>query len=178
MTNLILIGMPGCGKSTCGVLLAKTLGMGFIDTDLMIQLRQGEQLQTLLDRYGTERFRAFEEEALILAAAAENTVIATGGSAVFCEKGMAALKKSGICIYFEVGCDELERRITNITTRGIAAAKGMTIRDILRERAPLYERYADLRIDADGYSLEENIAAAAEAIRAYKANPQKGTPQS
>lgn len=94
MTNIVLIGMPGCGKSTCGVLLAKTLGMGFMDTDLMIQLRQNAPLQTLLDRYGTQRFREFEEDALILSAAAENTVIATGGSAVFCEKGMAALKKA------------------------------------------------------------------------------------
>ena len=164
MTNIILIGMPGCGKSTCGVLLAKTLGMGFIDTDLMIQLRQNAALQALLDRYGTERFREFEEDALILSAAAENTVIATGGRAVFCEKGMAALKKSGICVYLEVGCEELERRITNITTRGIAAAKGMTIADIFAERKPLYERYADLSVDANARSMEENIEKAIKAL--------------
>lgn len=164
MTNIILIGMPGCGKSTCGVLLAKTLGMGFIDTDLMIQLHQNATLQALLDRYGTERFREFEEDALILSAAAENTVIATGGSAVFCEKGMAALKKSGTCVYLEVGCEELERRITNITTRGIAAAKGMTISDIFAERKPLYERYADLRVDANAHSMEENIEKAIKAL--------------
>ncbi|MCM1334961.1 MAG: hypothetical protein NC084_10440 [Bacteroides sp.] len=176
MTNLILIGMPGCGKSTCGVLLAKTLGMGFIDTDLMIQLTRKETLQTLLDKYGTERFREFEEEALILAAAAENTVIATGGSAVFCERGMAALTKSGLCLYFAVDCGELERRITNITTRGIAAAAGMTIADIFAERKPLYERYADLTVDAGAGGLEENIAAATAAISAYRADAEKGAP--
>ncbi len=158
MKNVILIGMPGCGKSTGGVLLAKTLGMGFLDTDLIIQLERKEKLQTLLDKYGTERFREFEEEALILAAAAENTVVATGGSAVFCEKGMESLKQNGVCVYLETDCSELERRLTNIKTRGIAAAKNMTVADILRERSPLYERWADVRIRCGTQSLEEITA--------------------
>lgn len=158
MKNIILIGMPGCGKSTGGVLLAKTLGMGFIDTDLLIQLQQKDKLQSLLDRFGAERFREFEEEALILAAAAENTVIATGGSAVFCENGMEQLKRNGVCVYLEVGCAELERRLTNIKTRGIAAAKGMTIADIMRERSPLYERYADVTIPCTARGIEETVS--------------------
>lgn len=158
MENIILTGMPGCGKSTIGVILAKTLGMDFIDTDLIIQLQQSEKLQTLVDAYGTERFRDFEERALLSVTARGNAVIATGGSAVFCEKGMEYLKKSGICVYLELDCEELERRLTNIKTRGIAAKKGMTVADIFRERSPYYEKYADLRIDCGGLSIEEAVA--------------------
>ena len=117
MENIILTGMPGCGKSTVGVILAKTLGMDFIDTDLIIQIQQKDKLQPLLDRYGTERFRQFEEQALLSVTAKEDTVIATGGSAVFCEQGMSHLKKNGICVYLEVPCDELVKRLKNI--RGI-----------------------------------------------------------
>ncbi len=158
MENIILTGMPGCGKSTVGVILAKTLGMDFIDTDLIIQLQQKEKLQTLVDKYGTERFRQFEERALLSVTARENTVIATGGSAVFCNKGMEHLKKSGICVYLEVPCEELIRRLTNIKTRGIAAAKGMTVEDIFNERCPYYEKYADVRIDCTHGGIEENTA--------------------
>ena len=98
MENIILTGMPGCGKSTVGVILAKTLGMDFIDTDLIIQLQQSEKLQTLVNKYGTERFREFEEQALLSVTAEKNTVLATGGSAVFCEKGMEHLKQHGVCV--------------------------------------------------------------------------------
>lgn len=155
MENIILTGMPGCGKSTVGVILAKTLGMDFIDTDLIIQLRQKEKLQDLVDKYGTERFKQFEEQALLSVTAKENTVIATGGSAVFCEKGMEHLKKNGICVYLEVPCVELVARLKNIKTRGIAAKKGMTVEDIFNERSPFYDKYADIRISCDKQSIEE-----------------------
>lgn len=158
MENIILTGMPGCGKSTIGVILAKTLGMDFIDTDLIIQLQQSEKLQTLVDKYGTERFRDFEEKALLSVTPRSDAVIATGGSAVFCAKGMEYLKGNGICVYLEVSCEELERRLTNIKTRGIAAKKGMTIGDIFRERSTYYEKYADLRIECSGLSVEEAVA--------------------
>lgn len=164
MENIILTGMPGCGKSTIGVILAKTLGMDFIDTDLIIQLRQKEKLQELVDKYGTERFKQFEEQALLSVTAKENTVIATGGSAVFCEQGMKHLKKSGICVYLEVPCDELVRRLTNIKTRGIAAAKGMTVEDIFNERSHYYEKYADLRINCMNAGVEETTAQIIEAV--------------
>lgn len=157
MENIILTGMPGCGKSTIGVILAKTLGMDFIDTDLIIQLQQSEKLQTLVDKYGTERFRDFEEKALLSVTPRCDAVIATGGSAVFCAKGMEHLKRSGICVYLEVSCEELERRLTNIKTRGIAAKKGMTVGDIFRERSEYYERYADLRINCGKKSVEEAV---------------------
>lgn len=164
MENIILTGMPGCGKSTVGVILAKTLGMDFIDTDLIIQLQQKEKLQNLVDKYGTERFKQLEEQALLSVTAKENTVIATGGSAVFCDRGMAHLKKNGICVYLEVPCVELVRRLTNIKTRGIAAAKGMTVEDIFRERSPYYEKFADLHIDCMHGGVEETTEEIIKAI--------------
>ncbi|HBI52160.1 MAG TPA: shikimate kinase [Ruminococcaceae bacterium] len=155
MKNIILTGMPGCGKSTVGVVLAKTLGMQFVDTDLIIQRQNHDVLWHLIDRYGIKRFEEMEEEALLSVTETEDTVIATGGSAVFCERGMKFLKQTGICVYLEVPCDELKRRLNNIKTRGIAAAKGMTIEDIFAERSPYYEKYADLRIDCLDRNIEE-----------------------
>lgn len=105
-----------------------------------------------------------EEQALLSVTAKENTVIATGGSAVFCEKGMEHLKKNGICVYLEVPCDELVKRLKNIKTRGIAAAKGMTVEDIFHERSPYYEKHADLHIDCLSGSIEENAAAIIDAV--------------
>lgn len=164
MENIILTGMPGCGKSTVGVILAKTFGMEFIDTDLIIQIQQQDKLQRLVDKFGTDCFRTFEEKALLSVNNKENTVIATGGSAVFCKNGMEHLKKSGICIYLEVPCEELLRRLTNIKTRGISAAKGMSIEDIFYERKEFYEKYADIRINCLGLSIEEITEAIAEQI--------------
>ena len=164
MENIILTGMPGCGKSTVGVILAKTLGMDFIDTDLIIQLQQNEKLQALVNKYGTERFREFEDQALLSVTAEKNTVLATGGSAVFCEKGMAHLKQHGVCVYLEVSCEELIRRLTNIKTRGIAAKKGLTVADIFRERSPYYEKYADYRVKCDDMHIEDVVAKIIEEI--------------
>ena len=155
MKNIILTGMPGCGKSTVGVVLAKTLGMRFVDTDLIIQQEQHDVLWHLIDRYGVKRFEEMEEQALLSVPEKEDTVIATGGSAVFCDKGMRYLKQNGVCVYLEVSCDELKRRLSNIRTRGIAAAKGMTIEDIFRERSPYYDQYADIRIDCENKHIED-----------------------
>jgi len=155
MKNIILTGMPGCGKSTVGVILAKTLGMRFVDTDLIIQ-------QQNHDLYGVKRFEEMEENALLSVPETEGTVIATGGSAVFCERGMNFLKQTGICVYLKVPCDILGRRLKNIKTRGIAAAKGMTVEDIFAERSPYYEKYADLTVDCGEMHIEDIIAVIAE----------------
>lgn len=170
MENIILTGMPGCGKSTVGVILAKTLGMDFIDTDLIIQLQQHDKLQNLVDNFGTERFKHFEEQALLSVTPKENTVIATGGSAVFCERGMEYLKKSGICIYLEVPCEELIHRLKNIKTRGIAATKGMTVEDIFKERSPYYEKYADVVIPCENSGIEDTTAQIIAAVTGKKGN--------
>lgn len=142
MSNIVLIGMPGCGKSTVGVILAKTLGIGFVDTDLIIQQRENRLLQDIIDNDGLEKFLDCECDA-VKSLDCNNCVVATGGSVVFREKAMEHLKKNGKVFYLNVPIDEVKNRINNISTRGIAAEKGKTIDDIFEERAPLYEKYAD-----------------------------------
>ena len=154
--------MPGCGKSTVGVILAKTLGMRFVDTDLIIQQQNHDLLWLLRDKYGVKRFEEMEENALLSVSETEDTVIATGGSAVFCERGMKFLKETGSCFYLKVDCDELHRRLKNIKTRGIAAAKGMSVEDIIAERSPLYEKYADFTADCGGMHIEDITAVIAD----------------
>lgn len=165
MKNIILIGMPGSGKSTVGVILAKTLGVGFVDTDLIIQLQQRNTLQRLIDLEGLEKFKVYEETALLSVTEETNTVIATGGSAVFCEKGMRQLKRNGICVFLDLPPYDLQLRLANIKTRGIACRRGEGLEEILEERIPLYNKYADIRIDCADKSVEqivEKIARIAE----------------
>ena len=146
MDNIILIGMPGSGKSTVGVLLAKALGYGFLDTDLVIQQREGLLLQDILDQFGVKHFLQVEEEA-IRTVDCRRTVIAPGGSAGCREGTMAHLKELGPVVYLRVTMEELTSRIQNLATRGIAMEPGQTLADVLAQRAPLYERYADLTVD-------------------------------
>ncbi len=157
--NIILIGMPGAGKSTVGVLLAKSAAYDFLDTDLVIQKQQGMPLQQIIDSYGIEDFLKKEEQAL-LSVDCKKTVIATGGSAIFSEKGMEHLKKNGVCVYLKVDEQELIRRLTNIKTRGIACKKGETVADIIAERSAFYEKYADITVQCGSDPAEctvENI---------------------
>ena len=160
--NVILTGMPGAGKSTAGVLLAKTLGMSFIDTDLILQTNAGMKLCDILALRGAEKFGELENEAL-LSVEADNAVIATGGSAVFCESGMAHLKKGGMVVYLDVPLPELEKRLTGIRTRGVVMKEGETLAQLLEERLPYYERYADVTVRESG-GTEETVAAIAEAV--------------
>ena len=161
--NIILIGMAGCGKSTIGVLLAKTLGREFIDTDLIIQRREGQLLQEIINKRGLAAFREAEEAAL-LSVDASRTVIATGGSAIFCPDGMEHLKRGGKCVFLRLPYEEIERRVKNIATRGIAISPGKTLRDAFDERAPLYEKWADVIVDGGG-DMEATLAAVVAAIR-------------
>ena len=163
MKNIILIGMPGSGKSTIGVVLAKTLASFFIDTDLIIQVQRRNTLQRLIDDDGLESFRRYEEEAL-LSVDGTDTVVATGGSAVFCEKGMAHLKENGICVYLKLPLEDIKKRLANIKTRGIAMSKGETIDDVYAERIPLYERYADVTVECHGKNVEEIVEIIAKTV--------------
>lgn len=153
MKNIILIGMPGAGKSTAGVILAKACGMKFIDTDLLIQERTGRLLQEIINTEGLEAFLKTEEET-ILSLHCENTVIATGGSVVFGQRGMEHLKKGGIIVYLKIPFDEMEHRLTNITTRGIVLAPGQSLRAMYDKRVLLYEKYADVTVGADRENFE------------------------
>lgn len=156
MKNIILIGMPGAGKSTIGVLLAKTMLMDFCDTDLIIQKRCGTSLCNIINEKGTEEFIKTEEET-ILSYEFNNCVIATGGSAVYGKKAMEHLKENGIAVYLKVNSDELEKRICNIHTRGIAMKEGTTIAELYNERAPLYEKYADITVECTNLTPEQCV---------------------
>ena len=164
MNNIILIGMPACGKSTVGVVLAKTMGKAFLDTDLLIQDREGDLLQNLIDRFGHNRFLEMEEVA-IKSVDAYNTVIATGGSVVYSKAGMEHLKNLGTVVYIKLSYDTIESRLHNISTRGIAMEKGKTLKGLYDERIPLYEQYADIIIDAENLSVEQVIEKIIERIR-------------
>ena len=164
MANIILIGMPGAGKSTVGVLLAKTLGYAFLDTDLVIQQREGALLQPLVDSLGVEAFLDVEADA-ICSVECRGTVIAPGGSAVCRERAMSHLRALGRIVYLHLPLEELERRLSNISTRGIAMAPGETLADLFARRAPLYRNYADLTVDVGRQSLEETVALVLRALR-------------
>lgn len=156
MANIILIGMPGCGKSTVGVILAKTLGIGFIDTDLIIQQRENRLLQNIIDTDGIDYFLNCEADA-VKSLDCDNCVVATGGSVVYREDAVQHLKSNGKIIFLDVPLDEIKMRLNNINTRGIAAKKNKSIEDIYNERIALYNKYADVIIKTDSESVEKTV---------------------
>ena len=156
MVNITLIGMPGAGKSTIGVLLAKSLLMDFVDTDLLIQQKYSSSLCDIINKKGIEEFLKIENN-VICSRSFSNCVIATGGSAVYGEEAMEKLKAAGKVIYLKLSPEELEKRINNIHTRGIAMKEGTTIAALYGERAPLYEKYADITIECSGMTPEECV---------------------
>ena len=147
--NVVLIGMPGAGKSTVGVLLAKHLGLSFVDTDLLVQERAGRRLQGIVDGGGYRELRRLEEEA-ILGIVSGGAVIATGGSAVYSERAMGHLARGGTLVYLRAALELLESRIDDYDRRGIANPAKQPFAAIFAERVPLYERYAQITIDVDG----------------------------
>ena len=160
--NVVLIGMPGAGKSTVGVLLAKSLGKAFADTDLLLQTRAGKRLMEILTESGADEFEKLENDTL-LSIGDDETVIATGGSAVFCERGMAHLKENGICVYLDVSLPALEKRLTDIKTRGVVMKEGETLAQLLEERKPYYEKYADVTVKGKS-NPEETVTAIVNAL--------------
>lgn len=159
MENIVLIGMPGSGKSTVGVLLAKALGFDFLDTDLVVQQQEHALLQDILDQKGVDYFLA-AEEAAVRSVQCTRTVIAPGGSVVCRPGAIQHLKKLGPVIYLRVPMEELNKRITNLSSRGIAMEPGQTLADVMNCRAPLYEQYADLILDvAPGQQLSQTTQA-------------------
>jgi len=156
--------MPGCGKSTIGVILAKTIGKLFLDTDLSIQQYTGEVLQNTINRDGIDAFLKIEEN-ILSGLCCENTVIATGGSAVLSEKAMENLRKNGIIIYLDVPLQELKHRLNNITTRGIAMVPTETIESLYNKRIPLYNKYADITIKSDNSEIEKTVERIVDSIK-------------
>ena len=155
--NIVLIGMPACGKSVTGVVLAKSLQMNFLDTDLLIQETAGKGLQDIINEDGMESFKQLEEEVLC-DVQATHTVIATGGSAVYYPKAMEHLKKLGRIVYIHVSVETILQRLNNITTRGVAMSRDQGIAELYEERKPLYEKYAEVTAESGGGSMEETVA--------------------
>ena len=152
MDNIVLIGMPGSGKSTVGVLLAKMMGYDFLDSDLLIQARAGKRLFEILQEDGNEAFAALENR-VNAELDVHHTVIATGGSVIYGAEAMEHLSKIGRVVYLQVSLPEMLRRIKNPETRGILLPGGMTLADLYWERKPLYERYAQITVPCSRGSL-------------------------
>lgn len=163
-SNLVLIGMPGAGKSTVGVLVAKRTRRAFLDTDLLIQSERRQSLQDILDGQGYVRFREIEEAAL-LALDVQRSVIATGGSAVYSAAAMQHLKEAGVVVFLDTDLDTLQTRLEDFGTRGIARAPGQSLEQLYRERRPLYAAQADLTIDCGPRSQGEISAEILAALR-------------
>jgi shikimate kinase len=166
MKNIILIGMPGAGKSTAGVILAKALGMTFIDTDIVIQEQTGRLLQEIIDTEGTDAFLKLEERT-ILSLQCRNTVLATGGSVVFSGKVMEHLESGGIVVYLKISFEEMEQRLRNIMTRGIVLVAGQSLQAMFDQRIPLYETYADITIDCSGRDFETVVGTIMDKLRTF-----------
>lgn len=154
--SVTLIGMPGAGKSTVGVLLAKSLLKDFTDTDLIIQRETGKSLCEIIEEKGTESFLE-SENSIICSQSFENAVIATGGSAVYGKEAMEKLRQISIVVYLSLPVEDLEKRIKDIHTRGVAMKNGVTLRELFEERRRLYEKYADITVECQGLTAEECV---------------------
>jgi shikimate kinase len=156
MNNITLIGMPGVGKSTLGVVLAKVLGYEFLDSDLLIQKQEKKKLYEIIAESGIEGFQEIENR-VNASIDTDNSVIATGGSVVYCEDAMEHLKSIGKVVYLEISLQALHKRLGNLEKRGVVLKDGQTLADLYKERIPLYEKYADLVINIEGKDLEESL---------------------
>jgi shikimate kinase len=163
-SNIALIGMPGAGKSTIGIILAKLTSLDFIDTDVLIQTSQGRSLQKIVDSDGHLALRAIEEQTL-LNLRCRNHVIATGGSAVYSEAAMKSLSSGGVIVFLHADLQTLESRVRNFSSRGLAKTPGQSFEDLYRERLPLYEKFADITVASCGSSHEEICATIIEKIQ-------------
>lgn len=163
-TNLVLIGMPGSGKSTVGVILAKKTSRDFVDTDVLIQTSQKRPLQDIVDTDGYAVLRKIEEDVL-LGISIRNHVIATGGSAAYSEQAMTHLKSDGLLIFLDVTLAALNSRICDFSTRGIAKRPDQSFAELFDERFILYSRYADITIKCDDMTQEEVCERIIEEVR-------------
>jgi shikimate kinase len=164
-SNLVLIGMPGAGKSTVGVILAKKTTRDFVDTDVLIQMSEGRTLQDIVDRDGYTVLRKIEED-ILLGLSVQNHVIATGGSAVYSDRAMAHLKSNGVIIFLDVELATLESRVRDFNTRGLARRPEQSFAELFDERFKLYTKHADIVIKSDGMTQEQVCERIIEEARA------------
>ena len=154
--NIVLIGMPGVGKSTVGVVLAKALGYQFVDADLLIQEAEGKLLSELIEEHGTDGFIEIENR-VNSQIQTHRSVIATGGSVVYGKEAMEHLKSIGTVVYLKQNLRVLQRRLRNLKGRGVVLKEGQTLVDLYKERTVLYEKYADITVNEYGLNVEQTI---------------------
>jgi len=164
MKNIVLIGMPGAGKSTVGVILAKVMGYQFIDSDLLIQEREKCLLKDIIEKSGLEGLIAIEEQ-VNSEIETENTIIATGGSVIYGAKAMEHLREIGIVVYIKLTYDTIQKRLGNIKQRGVVFREGQSLESLYYERCPLYEQYAHIIIDGENREMEAVIEKVVEATQ-------------
>lgn len=157
MKNLVLIGMPGAGKSTVGVVLAKHQGLSFLDSDLVIQEQTGLLLHEIIKQQGDDGFRQVENR-INASLSVKHSVIATGGSVVYGREAMQHLKKIGTVVYLKLSCSTIAERLGDLKQRGVTLREGQTLEQLYDERVPLYERYADVTVDCENKSIREIVA--------------------
>lgn len=162
-TNIALIGMPGSGKSTIGVLLAKRLGRYFLDTDVLIQAVEGRTLRDIIANAGMAAFCDIERMH-VECVDVKNSVIATGGSVVYYDSAMQALQRDAVIVYLQIPLDELTRRLGDLNERGVVLEPGQTLEALCEKRTPLYEQWADLTIDLSGLSHDQAVDAILRAL--------------
>lgn len=161
--NIILIGMPGAGKSTIGVILAKVMGKDFIDADLVIQKEEGKRLHEIIRKEGPDGFLAIEER-VNASLNPEQAVIATGGSVVYGHKAMEHLREIGTVVYLRLSYQAVNARLRDIKGRGVVLRDGQTLKDLYEERTVLYEKYAHITVDEDGLDVEETLEKTLQAL--------------
>lgn len=164
--NIILIGMPGAGKSTLGIVLAKIMNYDFVDADLLIQQQSDKTLERIIDALGPEGFIQVENQVLTQIEY-ERTIVATGGSAIYSEEAMAHLASIGRVVYLQIDYEELKGRLSDLSERGVVmkGGIGMSLRDLFDERKPLYEKYADITVDVNDLSITAAARKVADALR-------------
>lgn len=162
--NVVLIGMPGAGKSTMGVILAKVSGRDFIDADLLIQAEEKRLLSEIIEQDGVDGFLAIEER-VNTSIQATNAVIATGGSVIYGEKAMEHLREIGTVVYLRLSYETIDSRLSNIKGRGVALRDGQTLKDLYEERRVLYEKYAHIVVDEEGLGIEETVEKTLQALK-------------
>lgn len=170
--NLIFIGMPAVGKSTVGIVVAKRLGMKFIDTDLLIQEQEGKLLREIIAEVGEDGFLKIENQ-VNASVNAENAVISPGGSVIYCKEAMEHYKKIGTVVYLKVSYQTIKRRIRNPRKRGVVLREGQTFRDLYDERVPYFEKYADITVCEDGCRIEETIENVLNAVKKHRKKARK-----
>ncbi len=164
--NIVLIGMPGVGKSTAGVILAKVMGFEFVDVDLVIQRREKRLLSQIIEEEGVDGFIEIENK-VNASLFVEDSVISTGGSVVYGTKAMEHLSKIGVIVYIKLPFETLEQRLNDILGRGVILREGQTLKDLYEERVPLYEKYAHVTVDEAGLGIEQTVLGIIEGYNRY-----------